>query len=209
MATATKSKKMTTTAKTDDYTYRVLKARIQGVTPYTQGRAMSSEKIDKEGHDAYDERCWRERATYDQDGNVTIPAQALYLALISVCKFYNETIPGHGKKTWTARFTRGVILRSAPVLEPARQVEDLECQKVHVPSDGRVGGSTRVWRRFPIFWPWAAEVELLVTDRLIPDEVVERYLEQSGVLCGIGTYRRESRGTNGQYEMTSASWEHI
>lgn len=198
-----------TTKPADQYKYRIVTAHITGTTPYTQGAAMQSEKKDKESHAAYDERCWRERATINGDGNVVVPAQAFYLSLISTCKFYNETIPGQGKKTWTKRFTSGISVVAPPVILPERQRDGLQSQKVYVPSDGRSGGSTRVWRRFPIHMNWQVQARFMIVDRMITEEKFQHYLEQAGLLIGIGTFRRESRGTNGQWIVEKFDWEYI
>lgn len=189
---------------------RLARVTITGLSPYTQGRAFpyGAKREADETADQFDERMWRKRAHF-RDGKAVIPGSSLHKALIAAAKFRGERIPGEGKKTWTKRFGAGVLVLTNPRITPETTEDELECCVVHVPSDGRPGGSTRVWRRFPI-WDegWAAEVEIVVVDALIDEETFRRHLETAGKFVGIGTHRPSSNspGTNGRFSVGKISW---
>ena len=168
-ATESKTKKTNTAMKGP----RLARVTITGLSPLTQGKAHpygAGKKAEDETGDEQDERLWRDRAHYGQDGACVIPASALHKALIAAAKFRGETIPGEGKKTWTKRFGAGVMLLDHAKILPAVTREKLACVIVHVPSNGQPGGTTRVHRRFPIFQEWSAVIEATVVDGLISEE---------------------------------------
>lgn len=188
---------------------RMAQFTITGISPYTQGRAFphGAKRGADETSDQFDERMWRKRA-HVQNGQCVIPGGAIHKALIGAAKFRNERIPGEGKKTWTKRFGAGVLVLSNPVIDPRVPPDELECALVHVPSDGRPGGSTRVWRRFPIWEEWSATVEVVVVDALIDEETFKRHIETAGKFQGIGTHRPSSNspGTNGRFSVGEIAW---
>jgi len=186
---------------------------IEGASPYSQGRGYGRRhpKLPKEGHDQYEERTWRERCHYrEKDGRIYIPGSALYLAMVSAAKFRGESIPGQGKKTWTKRFVSGVLPMNNPVLEPGVTKDEVKGVDVFVPSTGNAafdgGGGKRVWKTFPTIEEWSCVAEFMIVDPLITDQVFRDHITEAGMSIGIGTYRPQSRGTNGRFRVTGFEW---
>ena len=54
---------------------------IEGRAPLSCSRQHRSDFQDGESHEEYDRRTWREKANYDQDGIVFVPAMAFKQAM--------------------------------------------------------------------------------------------------------------------------------
>jgi hypothetical protein len=179
----------------------------------TQGKAFPRglKKNADETHDEFDLRCWKHRA-HVVKGRVVIPGAAVHKALIAAAKFLNERIPGEGKKTWTKRFGAGVMVLENPKIEPKVTEKAMQGTEIHVPSDGRAGGSTRVWKTFPYFEEWEADLKVTVVDGLIDEATFERHMRTAGMYVGFGTFRPsspQSPGTNGRFSVESLEWKEV
>ena len=76
--------------------------------------------------------------------------------------------------------------------------------RLYVPADGRKGGSTRVWRNFPVIEQWSGMAELLVVDPLLESkaEKIEEYLKHAGRMIGLLTFRPRKGGQYGRFEIS-------
>lgn len=186
---------------------------IKGISPYTQGKAYPPDmaKASDETHDSFDERAWRHRSHVGADGFAVIPGMAIHKALIAAAKFRGERIPGEGAKTWTKRFGAGILILEHATIQPLVTHADMQCCVIHVPSDGSPGGSKRVYRRFPIFEEWSAQIKVTVVDGLIDEATFTRHMETAGKFVGIGTHRPSSNspGTNGRFAVESIEWAEL
>jgi hypothetical protein len=54
---------------------------------------------------------------------------------------------------------------------------------------------------------WKAQVQVMVIDEAIPEEIVERCLEEAGNLIGIGRFRPERGGYLGRFKVNSIKWQ--
>ena len=110
------------------------------------------------------------------------------------------------QKTYTKRIAAGIICK-----EPFFQVtkdgdpvtaDDLEEYKVYVPSDGKKGGTRRVWRTFPRLMPrWEVSCSMYVTDDVITEDVLVRHLRCAGTHDGLGSMRIGNNGPNGMWTL--------
>ena len=64
-----------------------VKVILQSTSPYSQGRYHATPKMDKEGHDDYEKRTWRERLHVNKKGNVVIPPLQFKNCLSESAKF--------------------------------------------------------------------------------------------------------------------------
>ena len=129
---------------------------LKSVSPYSQSRAFQSIKSRDETHDDFEQRCWRERCHADKDGNLFIPPMAFKNCLSEAAKYKSIQIPGKGKATYTKHFEAGVL-----VVEPLKlpiTLDDVSSERLHVPADGRRGGSKRVFKNFPVIHEWEGDV---------------------------------------------------
>jgi hypothetical protein len=124
--------------------------------------------------------------------------------LSDTAKFLGEKIPGKGSKTYTKHFESGIL-----VIDPAAlgiHVNELEHEKLFVPSDGIPGSGKRVWKYFPVVHNWEAEFTVFILDETITKSVFERYVEEAGKFIGIGFFRPARRGTKGRFSVVKTEW---
>jgi hypothetical protein len=132
---------------------------------------------------------------------VFIPPMAVKNCLSDCARFLSETVPGKGKATYTKHFEAGTM-----VMEPASLgivADDVQGERLFVPSDGKKGGSTRVWKTFPYMPAWQCDVEIILLDPILIDKPskVEEYLGHAGKFIGLGRFRPRNGGYYGRFEV--------
>ena len=184
---------------------------LEGLAPYSQSRFHNTEKLNKEGAGDYEKRTWIEKAHWDDEGRLTMPALAFKNAIAEAAKYLSEQIPGKGKATYTKHFEAGIsVLENSLVSIKGKTVtrENIVGDTLHVPSDGRRGGGSRVLRTFPTIGKgWTATIEFLIFDDIITEDVFSRTLLQAGQLIGIGSFRVRNNGTRGRFKPTAIEWK--
>lgn len=184
--------------------------RLSSISPYSQSRAHITPKLmDKDGNviegaNDYERRTWRERLHVNEEGLIFIPPMAFKNCLSEAAKFLSESVPGKGKATWTKHFEAGVLVVTPLVLSLKK--DDCPSEDLFVPSDGRRGGGSRVWKQFPIIHKWDGEVEFLVLDDRITPPVFEKHIKTGGSLIGIGRFRPRNNGFYGRFEVKGIKW---
>lgn len=176
---------------------------IQGET-LVQSRYHNTEKLPKEGADAYEERTWRNKVHADSNGNCVLFSLSIKNCLRDAAKFLSMQIPGKGKSTFTKHFKAGIMVPRSPSLGVNKN--DVEGEWRHVPSSGVAGDGKRVMRCFPIFRNWTVECEVQVIDDTITEEVFENHLIEAGRLIGIGSFRPHNGGIDGRFEVLDIKW---
>jgi hypothetical protein len=183
---------------------KTAKAHLVSVTPYSQSRPFGSAKQRDETHAAFEERCWRERCHVDKDGQIFIPPMAFKNCLDAAAKYKSIQIPGKGKATYTKHFESGVLCMDP--LNLGIQLTDVEGEWLFVPSDGRPGGGSRVWKCFPLIRQWSGVVTFYVFDEMIDQDTFEKHLIDAGQFIGIGRFRPKNRGYYGRFEVKAIDW---
>lgn len=198
-------------------------ADIVGLTTLTFGRMLQSERENGESADAHDKRCWRERCHTDRDGYVMWPFIAFKLAMESAAILRGDKVPGKGSSKFTARFKTGVMIDpTAPTTHVYRansgkeeriHIDDITGRSIHVPADGRRGGSKRVPRTFPeVDPPWVVHLSAFIVDADLIEhkDIVTRTLEVAGLQIGIGVNRPgTSGGDHGIFKVENVVFEVI
>lgn len=180
-------------------------ASIRGTSPYSQGRVIMSEKDAKETHDAFELRTWWERMHVTEDGFVFIPPNSLKNCLSEAAKYLAKQVPGQGKTTYTKHFEAGVICLDPIVL--AVKAADVQPEKLHVPSDGRRGGTKRVWKYFPVIPAgWEGKAIFQIVDPLITEAVFREHLTEAGNYIGMGRFRPRNNGYYGRFVVLDLTW---
>jgi hypothetical protein len=176
---------------------------LKSLTGLVFGKPVFEKKETGESGEAFEERTWMQRLHKNENG-VFIPPFALKNALVNSAKYLQQSVPGKGKSTYTKLFLAGLL-----VAEPIYLGKDIEkkIQKLpmYVPSDGKTGGTTRVWRHFPLLPEWQGTTTILLTDPILeekPDKVKE-YLIHAGQLVGLLTFRVGKGGLFGKFEVMS------
>lgn len=179
--------------------------KLKSVTPYSQSKYLDIEPDKQETRAAFEERIWREKAHYDEEGNVFIPPMAIKFALQSAGKRLGMQVKGKGKKTYTAILTSGLSIPK-PVFIGIK-LEQVKRNDVLCNSDGVRGSGKRVWRYFPTVHNWEAEFEMLILDDMITEDVLRAHLEEAGKYIGIGQGRAETGNDFGRFEVVSIKYK--
>jgi hypothetical protein len=176
-----------------------LSFELVGVSPLGFSAPVRSEKLDKETHPAFEERTWREKMHVDDSGQVFIPPMALKNALAHIAKYLSEKIPGKRNATFTKHFEAGIIVPEPLML--GVKVDDVQPQRVFVPSDGKKGGGARVWKLFPVIPTWKTQTTIAILDDLLVAHIdkVKEYVDKAGKFSGLLWFRPNRGGYYGRY----------
>lgn len=183
---------------------KTARAHLKSMSPYSQGKFIGEKKSRDETHADFEKRAWRQRMHVNASGQVFIPPMAFKNCLTEAAKYKSIQIPGKGKATYTKHFRGGVL-----VFEPLNlgiNADDVHGEWLHVPSDGRTGGTTRVEKCFPVIPEWEGVVEFVIGDELIDADVFRQHLEDAGRFIGIGRFRPANNGFYGRFSVESVDW---
>ena len=184
---------------------RIAIATLESVAPYSQSRYHNVPKIDKEGADEYEQRTWRDRCHFDDEGRLFIPPMSFKMALATAARFLSIKIKGRGQATYTKHFESGVlVLEGLPLNVTKDQVAG---ETFPMNSDGRRGSGSRVFRTYPVVPSWSGDVTYHILDDTITKDVFETVLRESGKFIGIGRFRPENGGFNGRYDVKKVVWK--
>ena len=177
---------------------------IKGVAPYSPSRMHDTPKLDKERHDEYNARTWREHCTTDANGVVCIPGMAFKQALDRSAKVLGHQIPGKGKATYTKHFVSGVIAASDVSLGVHKN--DVPSITINANADGVRGSGKRVKRTYPQIQSWSGIVDVVILDDTITKDVFDEHIRAAGFSVGVGRFRPENGGMNGRFEVEKIEW---
>ena len=185
---------------------------IKGVSTLLCGKMISKElfpKKNKETHDSYEKRTWRERCHYDAKRRLYVPSYALKRMLETTVRYKGDKIVGKGAKTKAGKFKCGVSVTEDMVITPVTTVDDVDGMPKFVPSNGKTGSGTRVSRTFPILQEWGGTFQIMLLDEEIQREWVEEAVVRAGIVNGLGTWRPQNGGNNGRFTVTDISWNEL
>jgi hypothetical protein len=174
------------------------------MSPISFSRPVESVKEQDEPHDTFEERTWRERLHSTSDGQVLIPPMALKNCITDVAQYLSENIPGKGRSKYTKHFKAG-ILTPEPLLltcnDKPIMAADVQSERLFVPSDGKRGGGSRVWKFFPIIHEWQASATIIILDPVLiaHHKKIEEYLKHAGQFIGMGRFRAINNGYYGRF----------
>jgi hypothetical protein len=181
---------------------KTYKARIKGISPYSQSKHYDAPKLEKEGAEDYDKRTWRNRMHVDDRGEVFIPPMAVKNCLSEAAKFLSKQIPGKGKATYTKHFEAGIMVMDPVSL--GMRADEVKEEALFVPASGRRGDGKRVTRRFPyIPEGWEGDVVIHVVDETVTGDVLREHLEEAGKLIGMGRFRPRNNGYYGRFRLVN------
>lgn len=184
---------------------KIANVKLKSISAYSQSKYITIEKLPKESADDYEARTWKHRLNTDKNGEVFIPPMAFKNCLSEAAKYLSIQIPGKGKTTYTKHFEAGVMVAEPLLL--GIKAEDVAGEWLHVPSDGRRGGSKRVMRCFPLIPEWSGPVQFIILDETITQDVFRQHLEQAGAFIGIGRFRPRNNGYYGRFQIESIEWK--
>ena len=178
---------------------RIATVQIEGLTPYSQSRALQSEKKREETHDDFDQRVWPEHLHVNGDGQVFVPPVAVLQGMASAASYLGKGggLKKKGQSTWAQNFNCGLAIAKGPTI--GRTQEDARPERVYCHADGKRGSGSRVWRTFPVFDNWETTLVIHILDDSIPDAVFAQVLDAFGLFIGVGRYRPMNGGYLGRF----------
>lgn len=201
-------------------TANIATVQIKSVSAYSAGRYCAHEfpKLEKEAADAHDRRTCRNRLhvvngkrvdtgenatreTYNE-GEVIIPPMAFKNCLSEAAKYAN--IKTEGKGTFTKHFEAGILVCDG--MRMGVKASQVPVVPVHVPSDGRRGGTSRVMRYFPTLPEWGGTISVHILDPKITKEIFQQVFTEAGRFIGLGTHRPRNNGVHGRFFATVTGW---
>jgi hypothetical protein len=192
---------------------RHCKAWLESIpgSPYSQSAKHQTPMLDRESHDDYDIRTWRDKCTVNKDGQVCVPGMALKQAIDTAAYKLGEKVAGRRGATYKSFFASGFFCDGdVPIFNgKVLTKNDAESKLISANSDGVRGSGKRVPRRFPEFPIWHGVVEFTIVDDVITPEVFERHVKAAGIVVGIGRFRPEKGGTNGRFKVAKFEWSDL
>jgi hypothetical protein len=178
--------------------------KLVSMSPYSQSKYIQEKKTRDETHADFEKRSWKQRCHWNEAGKLFIPPMSFKNCLSEAAKYKSIQIPGKGKSTYTKHFEAGVLVVEPLVLDVTQDTVAYEW--LHVPSDGRRGGTTRVEKCFPLIPAWSGEVTFHVLDEIITEEVFTEHLRDAGSFIGMGRFRPRNNGFYGRFKVESVAW---
>jgi hypothetical protein len=180
-------------------------------SPYSQSAQHGTEMRDRETHDDYDVRTWRDKCTVNEAGQVCIPAMGLKQCIDTAAFKLGMKVPNRRGATYKNFFASGFFCDGDVPIANGKPLTKADALMVAINAnaDGRRGSGTRVKRRFPNFPKWAGVAEFTITDDIITTEIFEDHVKSSGMIVGLGRFRPENGGTNGRFRATKFEWREL
>lgn len=140
------------------------------------------------------------------DGGYGFPATAIKKALVATCTSMSKEITKvaaqqalfvkAGRGTQTSAFSgRPAPVELVQVFSPvAPQMRE---------DSVRLNGRTPDLRYRAEFFPWAMRLDIVYNARVVTSATVAALLDTAGFACGLGEWRQERGGINGQFRLAS------
>jgi hypothetical protein len=176
-------------------------AHLKSASPYSQSRFHNTPQKAKEGNgQKYEERTWREKCHYNEEGNIFIPPTQFSFALTETAGKLGVTVPGKkGNPTYKKYFLGGILVIDPIVLPEKKDTVTGEWFYCHV--SGARNTNKRVLRCFPMIYSWEGDLTVYITDLTITPDVLLQHLTECGQSGGVGRYRPACGGTNGRFSV--------
>jgi len=192
---------------------KICRAYIENIpgSPYSQSAPQDVEKLDRETHEDFDIRTWRDKCTVNPQGQVCIPAMGLKQSIDSAAYKLGVKVPNRRGATYKNFFASGFFCNEDVPIANGKVLtkEDASMVKISANADGRRGSGTRVPRRFPEFDKWHGVAEFTIVDDIITQDIFEHHVRTAGMIVGIGRYRPENGGKNGRFRVTKFEWQTV
>jgi hypothetical protein len=178
--------------------------QLKSLSPYNQSRQHFTDKEEKETHESYERRTWKEKGHYDENGEAFIPPMAFKSSISAAAAMLDMKIPGKGNSKYNKHFVAGIMVTDPVPLGINK--EDVQPQWISCDPQGRKGGMG-VMRAFPHYDHWNGTIRVYVLDDTIPKDIFEKVIREAGNFVGIGQFRPQKGGYFGRFEVESIKWE--
>jgi hypothetical protein len=178
--------------------------QLKSVSPYSSSKVILETMKNKELAEDFEKRIWRMRLHTTKEGMVYIPPSCFANCIKNAAKYMSIKVPGNKMTTFTKNFESGVMVSDPLMLNIHK--DDVEGEMLFVPSNGKPGGGSRVWKCFPLIPEWSGEVTYYILDDIITQPIFEQVLRGSGQFIGVGRFRPRNRGYYGRFGVEDVKW---
>lgn len=178
------------------------KAEIRGLSPLSWSKPLPDTRdlSNQETHDAYDKRIWRDKIWTNKDGVIKIPAINIKKLVEESARYLGLTVQGKKNKTWTKFFERGLMVTQDSLLDFHK--DDLGFEDIYSSADGKKGGGTKVYKRFPIVpMGWTTTLVFTIMDQTITAPALFQHVQEGGKFVGFGRWAPWRGGSNGRFDI--------
>lgn len=178
-------------------------------SPYSQSASPDIPMLDRESHDDYNIRTWRDQCTVNAEGIVCIPAMAFKQAIDTAAFKVGMKVPNRRGATFRGFFESGFFCNANVPIANGKPLtkEDAVMQKISANSDGRRGSGKRVPKRFPEFPKYHGVADFTIVDDIITPSAFEHHFNVAGLIVGLGRFRPQNGGTYGRFRATNFEWQ--
>lgn len=185
--------------------------QVTGVTDLMFGKHVPEKKKDSETHEQREERLWKKKVPVTGDGQCYMNPFAVTNGLVTAAKWLKRKVDG--RSGYTGRFQSGVSPSGKILLfkldGSPLTIDDVEPIPLFVPSSGKKGEGTRVFRIFPTVQEWIGRGSVIVFDGKIPEDQLYDHLVALGQFVGWGSMRVEGGGINGRFRVDDLQVEEM
>lgn len=141
---------------------------------------------------------WREKLYFDANEDVYLPGENIHESLKEGAKYWGQTIPGEGKKTYTDLIVSAIIVESMylGVKKDDDRIAAFGKMCNMNPSKGKKSGSKAYVIR-PHLRPWGGSFYVNVFDARLTPDVLRIIISYAGTFRAVGTWRP----TYGRYNL--------
>jgi len=170
--------------------------RIKGESPLVwnrQKKELEDEKkaLKKDQLNEWEEKNWRRKAEFNEDGQVIIPNEWVKGAFIESCK-RNRIVP-HFATSKNQTYTSYVQSCMFEVLDAVADEKSLKYYGAYVGAQGK-NSSTKVWRVRPLVEKWDATIRFIDPFGRMEIKELEDIATYAGLMVGIGDNRINNFG---------------
>lgn len=186
--------------------YRAI-VKLRGAAPLSQSRQHYTPFNQGESHEAYEERTWREKCHYNDQGIIYIPAMAFKQCLDAAATRLSIPDPDSRKARLTKFFVSDVFCENN--LSIGINKDDIGFVRINAHVDGNRTSGRRVLRTLPQTPTWEGTTSFVVLEHKISHEIFTRVLKYAGRSIGVGQFRPSNGGLNGRFEVVDVKFEDI
>ncbi len=139
---------------------------------------------------------WREKAHYDENGEIYIPGENIHECMKEAAKYWGARIEGEGKKTYTDVIAKAVIIENLTLGIHKDDLIPFGKAVNGTPSKGKKSGS-KVYKIRPLIRPWGGTFKFHVFDGRLTNHVLATILTYAGTFIGLCDWRP----TFGRFEL--------
>lgn len=179
-----------------------IKVQFISLSPVLFSHYSDLEKQEGETPQQFEERTWRERAHYNEEGKVIVPGFLIKSTLEPAAKLLGKRVNDSKMGKSLSNYIRLIQIEGDIITNVIKN--NLIGTKAFVTANGQIGGS-KVPRTYPKINKWEGILEVVYPTiaNALNDQIVMEHLQIAGSFVGIGHWRpgSPSCGSYGRFKV--------